>query len=728
MAELDSLVVQISADDAAFVRTLNKDNKFLKDFAATGTATADQLSKALSSIRRASQKATDPKDVEQLAKVYVSLNKQLEVVQNNIAELSTVTDSAGNSFTAFGPKIKKSLSDADEASRRARIAVYGLNQVVRDAPFGFIAISNNIPVLIDQLQELVKTKGSTKAAFKEFALGLLGAGGVSVAISAVISLITSAVQKYGSLSNAVTALTTDLGPLIERLNESNKSYETFLKKSLTLPEVRTISTISSDAEVARLDNLIRGLRDENKTRAEKEAILKRIQQLDSGIFQGYELQVSKLGNVIQALELYKSSLRNTTAEKNYTKQLTDTVDKLGEQQLELDNLNARVAQADAEFNKLNNRLNKLQVNAPGYELLAERVNKAATSLKQLTALQTEQRNRVQSLIIQQSQYGTSVDNAANQQITSIAKVNEFVAANFKKIGNEQDKANKKRVAGNITALQAQLAQEKSYLNTLNNLSKDFEDQQIKIATLERDIKAAQLQQQIVDRKQLSDAIKSIDIDLQNEITNIISDGVTRRVSFWKEEAKAAKIAAEEAKKAFDAIPKVAPDYTKIISGNEIKKALEIVDGYRKEITEREKARLQELTDQALLFANAIGNFTGDFVQGLLDGESAIEGLIDGMKKLAKEIAVAAAKAIALELVYQALNIASAGTGTAAKTGVGLFQNLFGRGGVAAPANIGTGLPIGPGGLAIRGNVTFVQRGQDLVGVLARSNARINRVG
>ena len=40
MAELDSLVVQISADDAAFVRTLNKDNKFLKDFAATGTATA----------------------------------------------------------------------------------------------------------------------------------------------------------------------------------------------------------------------------------------------------------------------------------------------------------------------------------------------------------------------------------------------------------------------------------------------------------------------------------------------------------------------------------------------------------------------------------------------------------------------------------------------------------------------------------------------------------------
>ncbi len=64
-----------------------------------------------------------------------------------------------------------------------------------------------------------------------------------------------------------------------------------------------------------------------------------------------------------------------------------------------------------------------------------------------------------------------------------------------------------------------------------------------------------------------------------------------------------------------------------------------------------------------------------------------------------------------------------GSGTAS---AGIAKRLLGA---AAPANIGTGgLPVGPGGLAIRGNVTFVQRGQDLVGVLARSNARINRVG
>lgn len=731
--ELDKLIIEISADDAAFVRSLNQNNKLLKDFGITGTATADQLTKALASIARESKKATDPEQIQKLSAVYNYLNGRLAIVNENIRKFAIQVDDSGRVIEPFGKKTKKgadSLTDVDEASRRARIAVYGLNQVVRDLPFGFIAISNNIPVLIDQFQELIKTKKGTTAAFKEFAKGLVSAGGVSVAISAVISLITAAVQKYGSLSNAVTALTTDLGPLIERLNEANKSYEGFLKKSLTLPEVRATSAISSDAEVSRLDNLIRGLKDENKTRAEKEAILKRIQQLDAGIFQGYELQVDRLDNVIAALELYKTTLRNTTSEKNYTKQLTDTIDEFSKQQIELDKLNGLVAQADTEFNKLNNRLNKLQVNAPGYELLAERVNNAATSLKQLTALQNTQRNRVQALIIQQSEYGTAVDNAANKQISSIAKVNQFVAANFKKTEKQQTTTNDKRLSNNLATLQAQLAQEKSYLGTLNTLSKQFEDQQIKIATLERDIKAAQLQKQITDRQQLSDAIKAIDIDLQNEINKIVADNVTKRVEYWRDEADAAKKAAEESAKALQLIPKAVPDSANIINPQKVQEFLKQVDASRQSFVENEKARLQELTDQALVFANAIGNFTGDFVQGLLNGESAIEGLIDGMKQLAKEIAIAAAKAIALELVYAALNIASGGTaGTATKAGTGILQNLFGRRGVAAPnINPTVGMPIGPGGMAIRGNVTFVQRGQDLVGVLARSNARINRVG
>lgn len=734
--ELDKLIIEISADDAAFVRSLNQNNKLLKDFGITGTATADQLTKALASIARESKKATDPEQIQKLSAVYNYLNGRLAIVNENIRKFAIQVDDSGRVIEPFGKKTKKgadSLTDVDEASRRARIAVYGLNQVVRDLPFGFIAISNNIPVLIDQFQELIKTKGNTKAAFKEFAAGLLGAGGVSVAISAVISLITSAVQKYGSLSNAVTALTTDLGPLIQQLNEANKQYEKFLKESLSVTEVGVVSGIASSAEISRLDNLINALRDRNKTEAEKEAILKRVQKLDGGIFQGYELQVNKIDDVIRALELYKSSLRNTTSEKNYARNLDDTVSKLQDTKTQLDRVNAQLAQA--RKNEAAATAQYLKTQQEGQRTAGNLIpslgfGKFTTEIPKLLELQKELETRYRGLTILQFEYGNAVDKSTNEQITSISKVNEFVAANFKKTEKQQTTTNDKRLSNNLATLQAQLAQEKSYLGTLNTLSKQFEDQQIKIATLERDIKAAQLQKQITDRQQLSDAIKAIDIDLQNEINKIVGDNVTKRVEYWKAEADAAKKAAEESAKALQIIPKAVPDSANIINPQKVQEFLKQVDASRQSFVENEKARLQELTDQALVFANAIGNFTGDFVQGLLNGESAIEGLIDGMKQLAKEIAIAAAKAIALELVYAALNIASGGTaGTATKAGTGILQNLFGRRGVAAPnINPTVGMPIGPGGMAIRGNVTFVQRGQDLVGVLARSNARINRVG
>jgi hypothetical protein len=57
---------------------------------------------------------------------------------------------------------------------------------------------------------------------------------------------------------------------------------------------------------------------------------------------------------------------------------------------------------------------------------------------------------------------------------------------------------------------------------------------------------------------------------------------------------------------------------------------------------------------------------------------------------------------------------------------GLFRNFLGlsrglQGGVAAPIS-------GPGGFALSGQVVFVQRGADLVGVLNQTSARIGRVG
>lgn len=735
MAELDKLIIEISADDARFVRSLTNLKNGLADFGRQGTASADEVAKALRAVEKAALTTNDAVSKQELVDAYIKLNTELQRVKKEFRDLTKIVPEVANEqerAANSGKKLSKNIADVDESSRRARIAVYGLNQVVRDLPFGFIAISNNIPVFIDQFQELIKTNKSTRAAFKEFAAGLLGAGGVSVAISAVISLITASVQKYGSLSGAITALTSDLGPLIERLNEANKSYEKFLKESLSLPDVRTAAGVASDSDIARLDNLIRGLRNENKTNQEKEQILKRISSQYGDIFQGYDLQKSNLKSVIDVLEVYKTTIRNAETEKGFATQLDDTNKKLAEQKVALNAVNLQLDAAKKNQAAVSKQYFDAAAKAEkgGVNPFANQYTQATFELTKLREQQKRLETQIRGLIIKQYEYGKSVDDTTNSSISSTAKAAELAAATLKKTETTRASAQNKEVKDNLAVLQAKLAQEKSYLDTLNSLTKEFEEQQIKIATLEQDIKAAQLTKQITDRQQLSETLKALEINLQNEINKIVGDNVTKRVEYWKAEGEAAKKAAEEAKKAFEAIPKAVPDSTKLISPQQIQAFLKQVDASRQTFVENENARLQALTDQALLFANAIGNFTGDFVQGLMNGESAIDGLIDGMKKLAKEIAIAAAKAIALELVYQALNIASGGTaGTAAKKGVGIIQALRKTGRVSAPnINPTMGMMVGPGGVAIQGNVTFVQRGQDLVGVLARSNARINRVG
>jgi hypothetical protein len=83
-------------------------------------------------------------------------------------------------------------------------ALFSLNQVARDLPFGFVAIQNNLPQVIDSFTQLSKQSGGVKNAFKSLGSALAGPAGLSFAFGAAIAGITGLVQSYGSLGAAVT--------------------------------------------------------------------------------------------------------------------------------------------------------------------------------------------------------------------------------------------------------------------------------------------------------------------------------------------------------------------------------------------------------------------------------------------------------------------------------------------------------------------------------------------
>jgi hypothetical protein len=151
----------------------------------------------------------------------------------------------------------------------------------------------------------------------------------------------------------------------------------------------------------------------------------------------------------------------------------------------------------------------------------------------------------------------------------------------------------------------------------------------------------------------------------------------------------------------------------------------------KSIAEVQKIR-EEAFQTAKAFMEVLGPAIDTVFNAIENGENIFQAIGKSLKQLVLDLVKATVKAAAFALIITAL---TAGTGApvpfgaAFKTGLQLqnggIGGLFGGGGVATQ---GGGLSVGPGGLAIQGNVTFVQRGQDLVGVLSQSNARINRVG
>ena len=77
-------------------------------------------------------------------------------------------------------------------SKQATSAMVDFGRVVNDAPYGLIGMANNFTPLLESFQRLKAETGSGAAALKALGGSLLGAGGLTVALS----LVTSAVLIY----------------------------------------------------------------------------------------------------------------------------------------------------------------------------------------------------------------------------------------------------------------------------------------------------------------------------------------------------------------------------------------------------------------------------------------------------------------------------------------------------------------------------------------------------
>lgn len=124
---------------------------------------------------------------------FVLFNKAMMGNSNEMKAFISLAKLGEVSYANYGTsagKAAQSTQEIGKAASKTGAIMSGLNNVVRDAPYGFTAVANNITQVADAIF------GASAAA-----------AAITFGISLAVTAITSLIQKYGSLSNAVAELT-----------------------------------------------------------------------------------------------------------------------------------------------------------------------------------------------------------------------------------------------------------------------------------------------------------------------------------------------------------------------------------------------------------------------------------------------------------------------------------------------------------------------------------------
>ena len=674
----------------------------------------NSINRQLNDLRTKAAAATNPAEVENLGKQIQVLEGRvqsfnntlngvrvakgsLEDLNNELIRLRTLagrtTDlgalrQLGNDIRATQQRaelLNNALNGTADSSRRGRIAVYGLNQVVRDLPFGFIAISNNLPVLIDQFQELVREEKGVRGAIKSFGQALAGAGGLSIGIAAVISVITSLVQTYGSLSNVLKVLSGVQSRYILQIKEAGESLQKYNKQLKEADDLTVQQTLSVGAEIIKVEELTKILNDNTASYNEKYSALESLKNLDPERFANLRIEQGLVIGLTEAVGAYTESLILSAKAKGFETQLGAANAELSNQLFLLEDLNREVE-----------RIRRLPANIQG----AAAIDRNRVLLENAISAYNEQRVVVADLEQNVQNFEVGLRDLTRQIEANLVPVREQI-----RLTKEQSERDKEasRLAKQRSSDAKKLADDvKKYAKEQGIANQEFA-----------------LFRFLLDRP--------IEIVLpESNINKIIEDirKARKELQGFKEESRPGQ------QNIFDiSVPRTDAVQASIAS---VTKLIAL-------FKQQSDAALISFQERALVAANIFNATLGPAIDSVFNaienGQNVFEALGNSLKQLVIDIAKTIIKAAVLAAILTAI---SGGTFSLATFG-GFFKEILasggriggsglstrdlgGRGGVAAP-NIS-----GPGGFALAGQVVFVQRGPDLVGVLNQSNARIGRVG
>ena len=220
------------------------------------------------------------------------LNSKLKQASNDIKNFSKNTDVNLNKFSKSTKTASKSLSSLQKGTVNGSAAMTSFSRTIQDAPFGIMGVSNNITNLTEQFGHLKNKTGSASGALKAMLRDLKGFGGITLAISA----LTSVLLVYGDEIEALFDSTSKLTKENKALTESTKGLIGGVQK-----------------EISTLNVLLNVARDETLSKTKRLNAVKKINQLFPDYLGNLKLEgVNSETTANQVDMLTKSLVRQAT--------------------------------------------------------------------------------------------------------------------------------------------------------------------------------------------------------------------------------------------------------------------------------------------------------------------------------------------------------------------------------------------------------------------------------
>jgi hypothetical protein len=674
------------------------------------------------------------------ARAFIAINRQIDgtlTKLGNIEKIGLKVDSGGGLAGGFNG-IKKGSAEAGRA-------LTSLSLIAQDLPFGFIAIQNNLPAVIQTFGQLKATSQGTIPALQAIGSAILGPAGLFFAFSAVTSVLTVAVQKYGSLGAAIDAYLGKQFELSDEIRESTKAFAEFNKERKSAIDLSNQQAASVAGEATKIQSLLSIVLDQTKSYEERNTALGKLKDIDQIYFGNLELEKTKYEDLELAVGDYIKKIKQAAVTKGFESELSTISVELSKQEALLSKLNDAVdaaRRAPVVIRGIESRVDTQAIDAAteAYRQQKLRVDELKASIDRINlALDQSLNSEIAISAPYEERYkklkeaeklekkiskpkGTRAQIFA-PQIDSQALDEAFnldkIIANLTKYGNVLIDVNKTE-AERKNALRELSEINPEYFNQFKIGKSSVSDAKVQIEDFIRAL--------LVQKKAQEDALAAAKLNNQfreNEEKGITAVGDKYRilndeVSTLPKTFKDVEDAYKNANLNIDKIFK--PDFSKLDTSfdfDQLSKGFKIIEEQSRKIKDNMVSALSVI--QGLL--------QDTFLQLFDEGKGNWKEFGDAAVKEIKRITAALAVKALVEGLANLLTAGISGTVQSVAKGLeGIDTASLGEWLDMTPGAANFGGIRGNDGVNMSGQVVMTLRGTDLVGAMNRTNTSINRVG